>query len=80
MSTLTTELDHFVQNHTLKGRNTIETERKIASVLAERELDRNIAEARAQIARGEGVEVTDEWIEDFIGNLAKELLPNQKNV
>ena len=78
MSTLTTEFDKFVQSHSTNGNNTIETERQIASVLAERELDRNLALAEEDIKAGRYTVVNEKTTEEFMNRLAKKLLSNHK--
>ena len=72
MSTITSKLDSFIKNQTIKGQNTVETEKQIASILAERELDRNIAEARQEYREGKGVIIDKNYIKNFANKLAEE--------
>ena len=71
-ATFTADINNFVSQHINKEQNSIEVEGQMASVLIERELDRNIAEARQEYKEGKGVILNEEYISKFTAELAKE--------
>ena len=57
-------------------RDEIEAEKKLASFLAERELDRNLEEAREDIQNGRYIEATEENNKAFLKKLENQILAN----
>ena len=77
MSTLTVEIDKFVNGHIGQGQDTVTVEKEIISILAQKELDRNLLLAEGDIKNGRTKKVNRKWKTDFVENLKKQILRNQ---
>ena len=78
MKIQTKEIDHFLEDRVNEGvcSSTIEAERQLSSQLAERELDRNLAESNADYEKGNYKILDDKYIADFTSRIAKKLIRN----
>jgi predicted transcriptional regulator len=78
-ATLTREIDNLIKTQIQSGHytNKVEVERDIDFIMAERELDRNLAKGMADYENGRYEEMNDKWIKNYITKLSKRISTNQ---